>query len=66
MKHHLLFLSALAFASVAQATEQLAVAPVQYREVAQSYSADGVVEAARQSSVSAQIAGRDAKGKVRL
>lgn len=41
-----------------QAAEQLAIAPVQYREVAQTFSADGVVEAARQSTVSAQIAGR--------
>ncbi|TAN84739.1 MAG: efflux RND transporter periplasmic adaptor subunit [Gallionella sp.] len=45
-------------AVTAQAAGQLAVAPVQYREVAQVYSADGVVEAARQSTVSAQIAGR--------
>ncbi|HEX5364087.1 MAG TPA: efflux RND transporter periplasmic adaptor subunit, partial [Gallionella sp.] len=42
----------------AQAAEQLAVAPVQYREVAQTYSADGMVEAVRQSTVSAQIGGR--------
>ena len=47
-----------AFAPAVQAAEQLAVAPVQYREVAQTYSAEGVVEAARQSTVSAQIAGR--------
>lgn len=46
------------FASAAQAAERLAVAPVRYREVAQTYSAEGVVEAARQSTVSAQIAGR--------
>ena len=58
MKHRALFLLAFVFAFSAQAAEQLAVAPVQYREVAQSYSADGVVEAARQSTVSAQIAGR--------
>jgi RND family efflux transporter MFP subunit len=38
--------------------EQPVVAPVQYREVAQTYSADGLVEATRQSTVSAQIAGR--------
>ncbi|MDZ4201689.1 MAG: efflux RND transporter periplasmic adaptor subunit [Gallionella sp.] len=38
--------------------EPLAVAPVQYREVAQTYSADGIVEAVRQSTVSAQIGGR--------
>ena len=36
----------------------LAIAPVQVREVAQTYSADGVVEATRQSTVSAQISGR--------
>lgn len=53
-----LFLLAFVFAPAAQAAGQLATAPVQYREVAQSYSADGVVEAARQSTVSAQIAGR--------
>ncbi|MBI5658341.1 MAG: efflux RND transporter periplasmic adaptor subunit [Nitrosomonadales bacterium] len=40
------------------AAEQLAVARAQYREVALAWSADGVVEAARQSTVSAQIAGR--------
>lgn len=41
-----------------QAAEQLAVATVQYREVAQTYSVEGVVEATRQSTVSAQISGR--------
>ena len=41
----------------AQAAEQLAVDVVQYREVAQTYSADGLVEATRQSTVSAQIGG---------
>jgi RND family efflux transporter MFP subunit len=41
-----------------QAAEQLAVAPVEYREVAQTWSADGIVEAVRQSTVSAQIGGR--------
>ena len=53
-----LFLLALGFVSVVQAAEQLVVAPVQYREVAQTYSTEGVVEAVRQSTVSAQIAGR--------
>ena len=48
----------LAGAATAQAAGQLAVAPVQYREVAQTYSADGLVEAVRQSTVSAQIGGR--------
>ena len=40
------------------AAGEFAVAPVQYREVAQTFSADGVVEAVRQSTVSAQIGGR--------
>jgi len=48
----------LAVAMTAGAAEQLATAPVQYREVAQTYSADGIVEAVRQSTVSAQIGGR--------
>ena len=38
--------------------EPLAVAQVEYREVAQTYSAEGLVEATRQSTVSAQISGR--------
>lgn len=42
----------------AQADEPLAVAPVQFRDVAQTYIADGLVEAVRQSTVSAQIGGR--------
>lgn len=41
-----------------QAAEQLAVVPVQYREVAQTYSTDGLVEATRQSTISAQTSGR--------
>ena len=45
-------------AATVHAAEQLAVAPAQYREVAQTYSADGLVEATRQSTVSAQIGGR--------
>ena len=42
----------------AKLTQQLAVAPVQYREVEQTYSVEGLVEATRQSTVSAQISGR--------
>lgn len=42
----------------ARAAEPLAVATVQYRDVAQTYSSEGLVEAARQSTVSAQISGR--------
>ena len=39
-------------------TQPLAVVPVQYREVEQTYSVEGLVEATRQSTVSAQISGR--------
>ena len=46
------------WAGTALAAGQLAVTPVEYREVAQTYSADGLVEATRQSTVSAQIGGR--------
>ena len=44
--------------ATAHAAEQLPVAPVQYREVEQTYSVEGLVEATRQSTVSAQISGR--------
>lgn len=40
------------------AAEPLVVAAVQYREVLQTYRIEGLVEATRQSTVSAQIAGR--------
>ncbi len=53
----LLGLSVLIGTSV-HAAEPLATAPVQMREVEQTYSIDGVVEATRQSTVSAQISGR--------
>jgi RND family efflux transporter MFP subunit len=46
----------LMIAASAQAAP--AVAPVEYREVAQTYSVEGLVEATQQSTVSAQIAGR--------
>ncbi|HEX5362834.1 MAG TPA: efflux RND transporter periplasmic adaptor subunit [Gallionella sp.] len=58
MKNVLIGGALLMGAVAVQAAEQLAVAPVQYREVAQTYSADGMVEAVRQSTVSAQIGGR--------
>ncbi|MEO7623424.1 MAG: efflux RND transporter periplasmic adaptor subunit [Gallionella sp.] len=45
-------------AASAYANEPLAVALVQYREVEQTYSVEGLVEATRQSTVSAQISGR--------
>lgn len=50
-------LSATLLAASVQA-EPLATAPAQLREVEQTYSIDGVVEATRQSTVSAQISGR--------
>lgn len=44
--------------SASAMAEPLEAAPVQLREVEQTYSVDGVVEATRQSTVSAQISGR--------
>ena len=58
MRHLGLFFLGCVAASGAYAAGQLAVASVQYREVAQTYSIDGVVEAVQQSTVSAQISGR--------
>ncbi len=51
-------LSAVLLGVSVQAAEPLATTPVQLREVEQTYSVDGVVEATRQSTVSAQISGR--------
>ncbi len=58
MKKPWIFGVLLLGAAAAQAAGQLATAPAQHREVAQTYSADGLVEAVRQSTVSAQIGGR--------
>ena len=51
---------AIALAPAAGAADASAVqtAPVQYREVEQTYAAEGVVEAVKQSTVAAQISGR--------
>lgn len=51
---------AIALAPAARAADAPAVqtAPVQYREVEQTYAAEGVVEAVKQSTVAAQISGR--------
>ena len=54
----ILGISVALFGMSAQAVEPLALVPVQMREVEQTYSIDGVVEATRQSTVSAQISGR--------
>ena len=63
MKQKALFLSVLGVYSALisfslQAAESLAVVKAEYREVAQTYSVEGVMEAVRQSTVSAQISGR--------
>jgi len=63
MRHQALLMAVLGifsglFTYSAQAAEQLAVAKAEFREVAQTYSVEGVVEAVRQSTVSAQISGR--------
>ena len=44
--------------SAARANEALPTVAVQYRDVPETYSVEGVVEATRQSTVSAQIGGR--------
>lgn len=54
----LAFLCALLFALPVQAALPFATAPVQSREVDQTYAAEAVVEAVNQATVSAQIAGR--------
>jgi RND family efflux transporter MFP subunit len=48
----------MALAGHANAGEPLATVVAEEREVAQTYSVDGVVEATRQATVSAQISGR--------
>jgi membrane fusion protein, multidrug efflux system len=53
-----LLLAGLLAAGSAQAAEQLSTVAVKYREVPETYSVEGVVEATRQSTVSAQISGR--------
>ena len=53
---------ALAFpfapAALAADAQALQTAAVQYREIEQTYAAEGVVEAVKQSTVAAQISGR--------
>ncbi|HTO47791.1 MAG TPA: efflux RND transporter periplasmic adaptor subunit [Burkholderiales bacterium] len=56
MKRTILLIAVAAAAQAAIA--QPATAPVEFRDVAEVYAADGVVEAVRQSIVAAQIAGR--------
>lgn len=58
LKSSLVFLAALLAALPVHAGLPFATAPVQYREVDQTYAAEAVVEAVNQSTVAAQISGR--------
>ncbi|MFA6120288.1 MAG: efflux RND transporter periplasmic adaptor subunit [Sideroxydans sp.] len=58
MRLNLGILIGLSLAASAHAVEPAATVAVQFREVEQTYSVDGVVEATRQATVSAQISGR--------
>lgn len=58
MRFHNFLFAALWCAAAAGAAEPLATAIVGYRDTAEIYSADGTVEAVRQSTVAAQISGR--------
>lgn len=58
MKRNLGILIGLSFVASVHAAEPAATVAVQFREVEQTYSVDGVVEATRQATVSAQISGR--------
>lgn len=62
MKYQTMLLNMLAICAAALSfplyAEPLAVVKAEYREVAQTYSVEGVMEAVRQSTVSAQISGR--------
>lgn len=51
-------LTAAGMVPAASAEDKLSTVQVQYREVPETYSVEGVVEATRQSTVSAQIGGR--------
>ncbi len=53
-----LFILLLSFAVWAHAAEPLATATAEYRELDEVYTADGTVEAVKQSTVAAQISGR--------
>jgi multidrug efflux pump subunit AcrA (membrane-fusion protein) len=49
---------ALAAAPLAAALAEPATTPVEFRDVDEVYAADGVIEAVRQATVAAQVAGR--------
>jgi len=54
----ILIMPFLLFIAGVQASEPLELVTVQFREVTETYSGEGLVEATRQSTVSAQISGR--------
>ena len=58
MKSGILFFLLSAVAGWACAADSPATAAVEYRDIDQIYAAEGIVEAVRQSTVSAQISGR--------
>lgn len=58
LKLHFALLGALFFLSSAEAAQLFATAPVQFREVDQSYVTEAVVEAVQQATLAAQISGR--------
>jgi RND family efflux transporter MFP subunit len=58
MKRNLGILIGLSLVASVHAAEPAASVAVQFREVEQTYSVDGVVEATHQATVSAQISGR--------
>lgn len=58
LKFPLALIGALLLAPPVEAALPFATAPVQYREVDQTYAADAMVEAVNQAVVAAQIAGR--------
>ncbi len=58
MIFHRLFLMFLCLPALARAALPFATAPVEYRPVDAGYAAEAVVEAGRQSTIAAQVAGR--------
>ena len=58
MKAGILLLMSAMLGTTVNAAEKLALAPVSYKQVPLTYAAEGVVEAVKQATVSAQIGGR--------
>ena len=58
LKSAALIATCASFASTIYAANDLALAPVEYRDVDTTYSTEAVIEAVRQSTISAQVMGR--------